>query len=227
MRNLLYISMAIVILAACDRSHDGTLDEAFETQVVDIVTYTGLDDNNHATFRLDGRDDEPAVMLYSMVGAPDKVKENERLLLTYAIDHRANDNSYWNINAVGFSRIINDSLRVNANPLDTYQMRPIKLISAWRTGEFINLHGQAETTNKNRYLYMMIDRDTKYNDTVQAYLVHDLLNTPSDSIFQWREFYMSINVTALKSPNAPCHTLRLNLKDENNHKITYRDFHIK
>lgn len=219
--------LLLVALTACDRSHDGKLDEFFETQVVDIVTYTGLDDDNHATFRLDGRDDEPAVTLFSTVGAPNKVKENERLLLTYSIDHRASDNSYWNINAVGFSRIINDSLRVNANPLDTYQMRPIKLISAWRTGEFINLHGQAEATSKSRLLYMMIDSETKYNETVDAYLVHDLLGTPSDSIFQWREFYMSINVAALKSPSAPCHTLRLHLNDEANHKITYRDFHIK
>lgn len=214
-------------LMACDRSHDGTLDDTFETQVVDIVTYTGLDTDNHATFRLDGRDDDPAVTLYSTVGAPDKVKENERLLLTYSIAHRAGDNSYWNIDAVGYSRVINDSIRVNANPLDTYQMRPIRLISAWRTGEFINLHAKAEATSKSRLIYMMIDNDTKYNDTVQAYLVHDLLNTPSDSIFQWREFYMSINVAALKSPNAPCQVLRLNLNDENNPKITYRDFQIK
>ena len=219
--------LLLIVLAACDRSHDGTLDESFETQMVDIVTYTGLDNDSHATFRLDGRDDDPAVTLFSNVGAPNKIKENERLLLTYSINHRASDNSYWNIDAIGYSRIINDSIRVNANPLDTYSMRPIKLISTWRTGEFINLHGQAETTNKNRYLYMMIDRDTKYNDTVQAYLVHDLLNTPSDSIFQWREFYMSINVAALKSPNAPCHVLRLNFNDENNPKVTYRDFKIK
>ena len=74
---------------------------------------------------------------------------------------------------------------------------------------------------------MMIDSDTKYNETVDAYLVHDLLGTPSDSIFQWRDFYMSINIAALKSTNAPCHTLRLHLNDLNNPKITYRDFHIK
>ena len=227
MRNLLYLILAIFALSACDRNHDGKLDETFETQVVDIVTYTGLDQDNHATFRLDGRDDDPSVTLFSNAGSPNKVKENERLLLTYSINHRASDNSYWNIDAIGFSRIINDSLRVNANPLDTYQMRPIRLISAWRTGEYINLYGQAEATSKSRLLYMMIDSETKYNETVDAYLVHDLLNTPSDSIFQWRDFYMSVNVAALKSPNAPCHTLRLYLNDLNNQKITYRDFHIK
>ena len=227
MRNILFISLALVVLMACDRSHDGTLDDTFETQVVDIVTYTGLDNDNHATFRLDGRDDDPAVTLYSTVGAPDKVKENERLLLTYSIAHRAGDNSYWNIDAVGYSRIINDSIRVNANPLDTYSMRPIKLHSAWRTGEFINIYGQVETTGKNRLLYMMIDRDTKYSETVDAYLVHDLLGTPGDSIFQWRDFYMSINIAALKSTNAPCRTLRLHLNDENNPNVTYRDFKIK
>ncbi len=227
MRKLLYLSALFIVFIACDRSHDGALDATYETQLVDIVTYTGLDNDNHATFRLEGRDDEPAVRLFSSVGAPDKVKVNERLLLSYSIDHRASDNSYWNINAMGFSRIINDSIRVNINPIDTYSMRPIRLISAWRTGEFINLYGQVETTSKNRFLYMMIDGDTKYDETVDAYLIHDLLGTPSDSIFQWRDFYMSINIGALKSPAAPCHTLRLHLNDLNNPKITHHDFHIK
>ena len=219
--------LLLITLVACDRSHDGALDENFEKQVVDIVTYTGLDDDNHATFRLDGRDDDPAVTLFSTVAAPNKVKENERLLLTYTINHRAADGSYWNIDAIGFSRIVNDSLRVNANPLDTYSMRPIRLISTWRTGEFINLHGQAENTYKSRWFYMMIDRDTKYNDTVQAYLVHDLRDTPSDSIFYWRDFYMSINIASLKTPQAPCRVLRLNINDDSNHTKTYYDFKIK
>ena len=73
---------------------------------------------------------------------------------------------------------------------------------------------------------MMIDRDTKYNDTVDAYLVHDLMSTPSDSIFYWRDFYLSVNVGALKSPNAPCHVLRLNLNDAKTGK-TQHNFKIK
>ena len=226
-KSIIICCFLLLALSACDRSHDGKLDEAFETQVVDIVTYTGLDDDNHAIFRLDGRDDDPAITLHTSVGAPNKVKENERILLTYSINHKASDNSYWNINAIGFSRIINDSLRVNVNPIDTYQMRPVRLTSAWRTGEFINLHAQAEVTNKNRLIYMMIDRDTKYNDTVQAYLVHDLLNTPSASIFYWRDVYMSVNVAALRLPQAPCHVLRLNINDDNHSTTTHYDFKIK
>jgi hypothetical protein len=212
---------------ACDRSHDGVLDESFEKQITDIVTYTGLDDDQHATFRLDGRDDEPSVNLYTTVGAPDKVKVNERLLLSYAVTHRASDGTYWNVDAIGYSRIINDSIRVNANPLDTYSMRPIRLNSIWRTGEYINLYGQAEYTGKSRLLYMMIDKETKYNDTVQAYLVHDLHGTPADSIFYWRDFYLSVNIGALKSPAAPCHVLRLNINDVNNPSKSFRDFVIK
>lgn len=227
MRRILYIAIAILALTACDRSHDGKLDESFEKQLVDIVTYTGLDDDNNATFRLDGRDDEPAVTLYTTVEAPDKVKVNDRILLTYSIAHKASDNSFWNINAMGYSRIISDSIRVNIKPLDTYQMRPIKLKSMWRTGEFINLHGQAEVTNKNRLLYMLIDADTKYKDTVDAYVVHDLLGVPSDSIFYWREFYMSINIGELKSDKSPCHILRIHLNDENHQSTTYHDFTIK
>ena len=226
-KSIIFCCLLFFTLLSCDRSHDGSLDSNFETQLVDIVTYTGLDQDNHATFRLDGRDDDPAVMLYTKVDAPSKVKVNERILLTYDVNHRAPDGSYWDINATGFSRIINDSIRVNAKPLDTYSMRPIKLNSAWRTGEFINIYGQAEYTGKSRLLYVMIDKETKYNDTVQAYLVHDLLGTPADSIFYWRDFYLSVNVGALKSPSAPCRVLRLNINDENNPSVTHRDYNIK
>lgn len=226
-KSIIFCCLLFFTLLSCDRSHDGNLDSNFETQLVDIVTYTGLDQDNHATFRLDGRDDDPAVMLYTKVDAPSKVKVNERILLTYDVNHRAPDGSYWDINATGFSRIINDSIRVNAKPLDTYSMRPIKLNSAWRTGEFINIYGQAEYTGKSRLLYMMIDKETKYNDTVQAYLVHDLLGTPADSIFYWRDFYLSVNIGALKSPSAPCRVLRLNIYDANNPSVTHRDYNIK
>ncbi len=227
MKHAIILLATIAVLVACDRSHDGLLDETYEKQVVDIVTYTGLDNDQHATFRLDGRDDDPSVKLFTNVAAPDKVKPNERLLLTYAINHRAPDGSYWDIDAIAYSRIINDSIRVNANPLDTYSMRPIKLNSIWRTGEYINLYGQVEYTGKNRFFYMMVDSDTKYNDTVQAYLVHDLLNTPSDSIFYWRDLYLSVNVAALKQPEAPCHVLRVHINDVNNPSTTFKDFNIK
>ena len=100
MRNLFYIMTALLALTACDRSHDGSLDKSYETQIEDIVTYTGLDKDNHATFRLDGRDDNPAVMLYSKVAAPEKVKVNERVLLFYTIKHQAPDGSYWDIDAM-------------------------------------------------------------------------------------------------------------------------------
>lgn len=227
MRNLLYITISLIALIACDRSHDGKLDPSFETQLVDIVTYTGLDDDNHAIFRLDGRDDDPAIMLFTHVGALDKVKSHERVLLTYAVNHRAPDGSYWDIDAMDYSRIINDSIRVNSNPLDTYSMRPIRLKSVWRTGEFLNLYAQVEYTGKSRLLYMMIDRDTKYNDTVDAYLVHDLLATPPDSIFYWRDTYLSVNIGALKSASAPCHVLRLYLNDDNNPNVKFHNFNIK
>ena len=227
MRTIILAIVALLALTACDRNHDGNLDPAFETELADIVTYTGVDQDNHATFRLDQHDDEPSVDLYTTVAAPNKVQLNDRVLLYYAIKHRAADGSYWDVDATGLSRIFSDSIRVNSNPLDTYSMRPIKTRSVWRTGEYINLHGQLEYTGKSRLMYMMIDRDTKYNDTVDAYLVHDLLNTPSDSIFYWRDFYLSVNVGALKSPQAPCHVLRLHINTPDKPQPTIHNFKIK
>ena len=228
MRKLFYILTALAAIStliACDRSHDGKLDESYESQLLDIVTYTGLDADNHATFRLEGRDDEPSVNLYTTIGAPDKVKENARLLMRYSIAHKTSE--YWNVNTLSLTRIISDSMRVNSKPLDNYQMRPIRLTSTWRTGEFVNVHGQVEYINKNRHLYMMIDNETRNNDTVHAYLVHDLLNTPEDSIYYWREFYLSVNVGVLRNPKVPCKVLSLHLNDENNPKVQHYDFKIK
>lgn len=216
MRNLLLILFAILTLVACDQDHDGKLSESYESQLYDVVTYNGVDLDGHANFTLVGRDDEPSVELVSNSAAPEKVAPRDRVLLRYAIDHKATDGSYWNINAMSVSRIISDSIRVNAKDLDTYSMRPIKLISAWRTGEFINLHGQVEYTGKNRYLYMMIDKDTKYDETVEAYLIHELLDTPEENVYYWREFYISVNIGVLKSDKVPCRTLRLHLNDASN-----------
>lgn len=227
MRHFFIILAALAALTACDRSHDGKLDESYETQLLDIVTYTGLDADKHATFRLEGRDDEPGVDLLTTIGAPDKVKEHNRVLLNYTIDHKSPSGDYWKVNTISISRIINDSLRVNTKPLDNYEMRPIRLTSTWRSGEYINVHGQVEFTGKNRLLYMMADDNTRNNDTVHAYLVHDLLNTSSDSIYYWRDFYLSVNVGVLRNSKVPCKVLSLHLNNDNNPEVKQYNFKIK
>lgn len=128
---------------------------------------------------------------------------------------------------MSLTRIMSDSMRVNINPLDTYSRHPIRLLSAWRTGEFINLHGQVEYTGKSRFLYMLVDRDTRMNDTVDAYLIHDLLGTPQDSVYYWREFYLSVNIGNLQKPQAPCHTISLHINDLNNPNVEHINFRIK
>jgi len=213
------------LMCACDRNHDGNLDDSYETQLVDLVTYMGVDSDDHALFRLEGHDDEGSIDLYTSVGPVKNLKENHRVLLRYSIENKGA--AAWNITPLSVSKIISDSIRVNINPLDTYEMHPIKLMSAWRTGEFINMHGQVEFTGKSRHFYMMIDRETRGNDTVQAYLVHDLLDTPQDSIFYWRDFYLSVNVGVLKSDKDPCNTIRLHFNDVNNPEVNFQDFKIK
>lgn len=224
---LVLLTVLILMAMSCDRNHDGNLDSTYETQLTDIVTYTGQDADDHATFRLEGRDDEPGVDLFTTVARPDKVALNSRVLLYYSIAHKASDGKSWNINARALTRIMSDSLRVNNQPLGNYSMRPIKLISAWRTGEFINLHGQVEYTGKNRHLYMLIDHDTRNKPTADAYLIHDLLGTPEDSVYYWRDFYLSVNVGVLKKPQSPTTTLRLHINNAATPDIDHIDFKLK
>ena len=229
MKNQLHILLTIfcLVLTACNRNHDGLLGSTAATRLTDIVTFTGVDNDNHAKFRLDMRDDEAPVMLFTTVKPPQQVKVNDRVLLYYAVSHKAPDNSYWNVNAMALTRIFSDSIRVNSNPIDSYKMHQLKIKSAWRTGEFINIYGQVEHTGKSRLLYMMLDRDTRGKENVDAYLVHDLLDTPQDSIFYWRDFYLSVNVGALKKDPDPCRYITLHYNDATSSAPATRTFTIK
>ena len=95
MKHSIILIAALLAFAACSRDHDGKLDSSFETELADIVTYTGVDQDNHATFRLDQRDDLPPITLFTTVAAPSKVQLNDRVLLYYAISHKAPDGTYW------------------------------------------------------------------------------------------------------------------------------------
>ena len=202
-----------ITTTGCREDHDGLLNETYEQQLVDLVTYKGLDASSHAIFRLEGRDDLPYTTLTTAISQPEKVNRNQRVLLRYSINSK--QGSTWDVKPLEITRITSDSLRVNNNDLDTYSYRPVKLTSAWRSGEFLNLHGQVEYTGQSRQLYLMIDRSTRYSETVQAHLVHDLLGTPNDKIYQWRDFYLSVNVGALMKETVPCKTIKLTVNDVN------------
>lgn len=204
-RIALLMGVLMLMLVACGEED---VDRRYTDYRLDIVTFMGNDGG--ARFELLRRDDSTAVLLQSDVALGTSFKPGNRVLLRYDwADHATGNNR--RINAYGISAIVSDSLRYTVKPLSEYlnQMEPVKLLSIWRTGDYLNLHCQAEYTGKSRHFYLLLDSATARQDTVHCYLVN---NTHGDTTYHWREAYASFYVGSIW--NRPsCRTMRIHIND--------------
>ena len=212
-----------LLLAACCSllaCGDDDIDRRYTDYRTDIVTYLGGDDNA-TRFELLRRGDSTALTLLAGISLGDKVKAGQRVLLRYDWADDATGDTR-RILAYGVGTIVSDSLRYTVHPLDQYlaQMEPIKLMSIWRTGPYVNMRFQAEHTGKSRHFYLLLDSATVAQDTIHCYLVN---NTHGDTTYHWRESYASFHVgNAWGRPT--CRTMRIHVNDEAHGGMTQHDF---
>ena len=208
---LMTLALMTVLLVACGNED---IDRSYTDYRTDIVTFMG-NNGAGATYELVGRNDSACISLYSTTPLPDRFKLGERVLLRYGWDSQPAGQSQ-SIATYGVASIVSDTLRVSERQLSEYtsQMEPIKLLSLWRTGRYINLRCQVEYTTKPRHFFLLMDRATQDCDTVDCYLIH---NTLGDTTYHWREVYASYHVgEVLNKPT--CQVLRIHLNDKNNPK---------
>lgn len=193
---------ALALLVACDKQ--GNPGEGYTHSLYDLVTLVSSDTTTGITqFELVKRDHSTQLLTARMTMTDSKPPQ--RLLLRY----NYSDEAMGNIKVYGVARAITDSLRSTPASLDHYARHPVRMRSAWRTGDFINLHCLVEHTGKNRTLMMIIDPNTRDNDTVHCYLHHDLLG---NTAYHWRECYASFNVGNVWK-RTHCTTLRLHINE--------------
>lgn len=214
-----YLSILLIalltFLVSCDKSED--IDRAYTDYRYDIVTYLGQNETG-AMFEYIGHGDSASVMLQSHVSVSD-VKTHQRVLLRYDfLDKTTSGNR--SIDVYGCSAIISDSLRMTMVSPDSIPCHVVKLRSLWRTGEFINLHCQAEFTGANRSFMLVADGNTLTNDTVDCYLMHDLRGERGTF---WRDCYASFNVGAMWHRNS-FRCLRVHINDMTFPTTNYYDF---
>ncbi len=213
MRGLPLFTLATVLLlallAACDKEIETS--EAYTHSLYDLVTYVGSTSGT-AQFELVGRDNSSRMLTASLT-MDTTVKPQQRLLLRYYWD----DEATGAIKVYGMSRAITDSLRYNTAPLSLYAQHPVKMRSAWRTGDFINLHCQVEYTGKSRTMMLLIDDATRNQDTVHCYLHHDI---HGDTTYHWRECYASFNVGNVWK-HTQCSILRVHINDYDSGETSY------
>ena len=218
---LLALRLAVAALSACqDRGDD-------DTRIVewryDFVTYMGYSGST-ATFEYLGRGDSAAIVLRaSGLDKPGHLATGQRVLLYYTVTGTPRP-GVRDVQARYYTsgNVASDSLRVNTKPVEQYAMHPIKLRSLWRTGGYINLRGQVEYTGHPRQLYLMADGATLDSDTVDVYLVHDLMQGQDSTRF-WRNCYGSFYVgEAWYKPS--CRVMRVHVRDVVRPQATCYDF---
>ena len=202
--------LLITAMISCDKEND--IDKAYTDYLYDFVTYLGKQADGTTTFELESRDNGPVTTLIAGdVDIPKGVDEGNRVLLRYAPAGADNGNSR-HIYAYAVNAIISDSLRYTIKPLETYLQgnSPVKLRSLWRTGNYLNFHGQLEYTGKSRHFYLLLDSTTAKRDTVECYMVHNVFG---DTTYHWRECYASFYVGVMwKRPS--CRVMRVHIGDE-------------
>lgn len=218
---LLALLLAVAALSACqDRGDD-------DTRIVewryDFVTYMGYSGST-ATFEYLGRGDSAAIVLRaSGLDKPGHLATGQRVLLYYTVTGTPSP-GVRDVQARYYTsgNVASDSLRVNTKPVEQYAMHPIKLRSLWRTGGYINLRGQVEYTGHPRQLYLMADGATLDSDTVDVYLVYDLMQGQDSTRF-WRNCYGSFYVgEAWYKPS--CRVMRVHVRDVVRPQATCYDF---
>lgn len=209
MRGVFYILLiALTVLTACsDRDVDSDSQNAYR---YDMVTYLGYDEGLLHFDRID-RNDGARTRLYGSYSYEPATEPGSRVLLSYYTlpgDQTSPDGQ--RIAVAGFSKATTDTLRItNSARIDTLRREPIRLTSIWRTGNYINLHGEIEYSGKPRFFYLVADRSTWDNDTIDCYLVNNSLN---QQLYNWRRFYASFFVDAAINKNS-CKVIRVFLND--------------
>ncbi len=219
---LLALLLAVAALSACQDPGDDDDTRIVEWRY-DFVTYMGYSGST-ATFEYLGRGDSAAIVLRaSGLDKPGHLATGQRVLLYYTVTGTPSP-GVRDVQARYYTsgNVASDSLRVNTKPVEQYAMHPIKLRSLWRTGGYINLRGQVEYTGHPRQLYLMADGATLDSDTVDVYIVHDLMQGQDSTRF-WRNCYGSFYVgEAWYKPS--CRVMRVHVRDVVRPQATCYDF---
>lgn len=218
---LIVLIVAATLVVACGDEHEATTTR----YRYDMVTYQGYRDGV-ALFQYWGRGDSASVTLKAVMPQPAGIVPGRRLLAYYSLAEEQDALPTRNVVVKGLNHagVLSDSLRVPAKnkTAQSYKQHPLRLRSLWRTGPYINVRCELEYTKRPRMFMLMADPSTLASDTVECYLVHDLL-TACDSTYFWRSCYGSFfvgNVWRRKS----CHTLRVHVADVINAQVKCYDF---
>ncbi|MGM9804087.1 MAG: hypothetical protein ACI308_07925 [Muribaculaceae bacterium] len=213
---LLTAALLAVALSACNSDDEPLAQDLWR---YDVVTYKNYS-QGMAYFTYVPRLDAQEIDYQGAISVDPNLSRGTRVLLSYYLPATGTQ-SPQTIKLNRITRIISDSLRyASKERIDTMASEQIRLASIWRTGNYLNLHGEVEYTGKSRWLYLLMDKATWNADTVECYLVH---NTFGAQPLHWQQFYVSTYVGAAWQKST-CKAIRVHLNDcvfPNVHSYTF------
>ncbi|MDE6716162.1 MAG: hypothetical protein K2J74_06760, partial [Muribaculaceae bacterium] len=148
--SVIMLLIALLSVVACrDYGTPGGIDNNL---VRNIVTFEGINPDGLSEFSFQAYDDSPVIPLVATNFADTSWAQGKRVMIQYYAIGDSHASSQREINITGIVSTMWDSLRY-APPaiLNRLQSNPIRLQSMWRSGKYININTQLQTTDSLRF----------------------------------------------------------------------------
>lgn len=197
----------------CEKTNDSIQPYPYNIDIVSCNTASG----GMLQFKQILPGDQGIVTLIPETPMTSIAGQNERVLLQYY--HTGNiDDTTRLINVLQMASIINDTARPLAlDSINTFENDPIKVNTAWRTGEYLNLNLQIEYNNRPHRLGLFRDTTQHTPDTLHLHIRHD---SNGDVAGYWKQAYASYRIPGVDS----CRIMQIyaNMPDTEDEYITLK-----
>ena len=197
MRHSLLLFLLSLLLAAttvsCRDNEPGdhnTLDAAWA-----IATFTGnIDGRATFEFRKDG--DSPLITLtaQSAVQLNDNLQPDTRVYISY-VPQSGDPYLSGTIRLLSVSTITSSALSLaDADGLAGWDSTPVYLLTAWRSGQYLNIYCRLPYDNSPRRFALLADESTISTSRPQLYLCHEMQRDVNTFM---RAYYASFDISSI------------------------------
>lgn len=197
MKHFIYIiTIALLALATtgCEKNDNGIEQYPYNLDIVSC----NIQPDSTLYFDQILPADRGTVTLIPNPAVAYKVREGQRILLQF-YDKGNIDNSSKQIEIISASSILNGTIKnIPLDSINATKNDLVRINSAWRTGEYLNLNVQIEYYNRPHKLALYYDLDQPQTDTLDVYLRHD---NNGDAMGYWAQTYASYYIPSFNTYN--------------------------
>ena len=203
---LLFIVTLSAIFVSCRDNTPGdpnNLDVSWT-----IATFTGNIDG-HATFEFRKADDSPIITLTAQgeIETNDNLKPQARVYIAY-IPACGDPYSSGSVTLTAVNTITSSDVTVaDVDLLKGWDADPVYLLTAWRSGEYLNIYCRIPYDTNPRRFGLSVDETTLASTRPQLYLCHEMAEDVNTFM---RSYYASFDISSVMRPDVEAIDLHVN-----------------